>query len=379
MHPLTPLLPAEITACVEILKAGFPLPLGGDFHFKAITLQEPTKASLLAWNSDDGPLPLREAYACYYIRHTCNFYEAVVDLTHGQLVRNDRIKPGFHGPADGPEILAMEKVALADAAVQAELAKLCLPEGSVVVSDPWIYGADGATDQRRQFQCFLYLRPPGAGPDSNHYAFPLSISPVVDVETLRVVRIDHLPTGTDATPTLPKPYTLPPPSEYTPEHQTLRTDLKPLHVVQPEGASFTVEEEMSGSGGAVIEWQKWRFRTGFNHREGIVLYNITYDGRDIAWRIALSDMSIPYADPRPPYHKKQAFDLGDAVSYPFIISHSEANGGIGRRSHGKQPQAGLRLSRRDPLPLFAPSHGHRRGPPDAKRDVHPRSRRRHRV
>jgi primary-amine oxidase len=317
MHPLTPLLPDEITDCCAILKAGFPLPAGGDFHFKAITLHEPTKASLLAWHSSDGPLPPREAYISYYIRHTSNFYEAVVDLSQGRLVRNERIKAGFHGPADGPEIVAMEKVALADAEVQAELAKLCLPEGSVVVSDPWIYGADGETDERRQFQCFLYLQSPGGGPDSNHYAFPLSISPVVDVETMKVVRIDHLPTGADATPTPPKPYVnIPPASEYTPEHQTLRTDLKPLHVVQPEGASFTVTEEVPGSGAAVIEWQKWRLRTGFNHREGMVLYNITYDGRDIAWRVALSDMSIPYADPRAPYHKKQAFDLGDAVSPP---------------------------------------------------------------
>jgi primary-amine oxidase len=317
MHPLTPLLPDEIATCCAILKSNFSVPAGKEFQFKAITLQEPTKASLLAW-LDGGAKPVREGYLCYYIKHTDNFYEAIVDLASKRLVRNVRIKEGYHGPADGPEIVAMEQVALADPGVQAEIKKLCLPEGSVVVSDPWIYGSDGLTDQKRQFQCFLYLQSPHGekNPDSNHYAFPLSISPVVDVETMQVVRIDHLPTGTDFTPTPPKPYKVPPPSEYTPEHQTLRTDLKPLHVVQPEGASFVVTEEMKDSGAAVIEWQKWKLQTGFNHREGMVLYNVAYDGRDIAWRIALSDMSIPYADPRSPYHKKQAFDLGDAVSRP---------------------------------------------------------------
>lgn len=316
MHPLNPLLPDEITACCAILRAGFPLPEGNEFQFKAITLHEPAKADLLAWNegAGPGPLPAREGYLCYYIRHTDKFYEAIVDLGSSRLVSNTRIKEGFHGPADGPEIVAMEKVALADRGVQEEIEKLCLPEGSVVVSDPWIYGSDGVADSRRQFQCYLYLRPPHNrnDQDSNHYAFPLPISPVVDVETMKVVRIDHLPTGTDSTPTPPKPYQVPPPSEYTPEYQSLRTDLKPLRVVQPEGASFTVTEEVRDSGGAVIEWQKWRLRTGFNHREGMVLYNISYDGRDVVWRIALSDMSIPYADPRFPYHKKQAFDLGDA-------------------------------------------------------------------
>ena len=34
----------------------------------------------------------------------------------------------------------MEKAALADEGVQAEIAKLQLPEGTVVISDPWIYG-----------------------------------------------------------------------------------------------------------------------------------------------------------------------------------------------------------------------------------------------
>lgn len=182
-------------------------------------------------------------------------------------------------------------------------------------------GSDGVDDARRQYQCFLYIQDPNSrNPDSNHYAFPLSISPVVDVQTMKVTRIENLPTGADATPTLPKPYRIPPPAEYTPEDQpSLRTDLKPLQVVQPEGASFRILEEYAG--GAIVEWQKWRFRVGFNHREGMVLYNVTYDGRSLFWRVSLSDMNIPYADPRNPYHKKSAFDLGDAVSL-VMVCHS---------------------------------------------------------
>jgi len=40
------------------------------------------------------------------------------------------------------EIVAIEKAALEDEGVKAELAKLKLPEGTVVISDPWIYGKD---------------------------------------------------------------------------------------------------------------------------------------------------------------------------------------------------------------------------------------------
>jgi primary-amine oxidase len=89
-------------------------------------------------------------------------------------------------------------------------------------------------------------------------------------------------------------------------------------VVQPEGASFQILDEQLGGG--VVEWQKWRFRVGFNHREGMVLYNVTYDGRSLFWRVSLSDMNIPYGDPRPPYHKKAAFDLGDVVRTFFPLA-----------------------------------------------------------
>lgn len=109
--------------------------------------------------------------------------------------------------------------------------------------------------------------------DSNHYALPLPISPVVDVESEKVIRIDHLPTGADDTTKETRPYQIRPPNEYISECQDLRTDLKPLNVVQPEGTSFKVTK--AGETGEIIKWQKWSFRTGFNWREGMVLYDVS--------------------------------------------------------------------------------------------------------
>ncbi len=43
-----------------------------------------------------------------------------------------------------------------------------------------------------------------------------------------------------------------------------------------------------------------------------MLYDVHYDNRPLFYRLSLSDMSIPYADPRHPFHRKAAFDLGDA-------------------------------------------------------------------
>lgn len=55
----------------------------------------------------------------------------------------------------------------------------------------------------------------------------------------------------------------------------------------------------------------------FNGREGLVLYNINYNDngkvRPIMYRAALSEMWIPYGDPRPPYHRK-AVRFSNAVN-----------------------------------------------------------------
>lgn len=53
---------------------------------------------------------------------------------------NVRLGANVHGAGDGAEIIEIEKIVLEDAGVQEELAKLKLPEGTVVVCDPWIYG-----------------------------------------------------------------------------------------------------------------------------------------------------------------------------------------------------------------------------------------------
>jgi primary-amine oxidase len=178
-------------------------------------------------------------------------------------------------------------------------------------------GSDGIKteqffDDQRVMQCYLYMRDPNnsSEPDSCHYAFPLPISPVVDTVTMKVIRIDVVATGLDEKVKPLAPWKPVGPNEYIPEANTLRTDLKPLRVVQPEGASFTVEKysEM----GETIKWQKWDVKVGFNQREGMVLYDVHYDGRPLFYRLSLSDMAIPYGDPRHPFHRKQAFDLGDA-------------------------------------------------------------------
>jgi primary-amine oxidase len=64
----------------------------------------------------------------------------VVNITTGSVEVNVKLGPFQHANGDGEEIIAVEKALLSHPDVQAEIAKLKLPPGSVVVSDPWIYG-----------------------------------------------------------------------------------------------------------------------------------------------------------------------------------------------------------------------------------------------
>ncbi|CAN9417285.1 unnamed protein product [Alternaria sp. RS040] len=318
-HPLSALSAPELRNAAAIIKASWPAHT--DLHFKVVTLQEPPKAEVLKYleaEHSGKPVPSisRKAFVNYYIRNTSKFHEAVVDLTSGRVDSNILLGPFVHANGDGDEIVEIEKLVLTDEKVQAEIAKLELPEGTVVISDPWIYGSDGVGDEDRLYQCFLYLRDPmnSSEADSNHYAMPLPISPVVSTESMRVIRVDLLPTGADNTIKSVEKYKIQPPNEYIPEAQTLRTDLKPLNVIQPEGASFQVEQQGTSS---VISWQKWNFRVGFNQREGMVLYDVRYDNRSLFYRLSLSDMNIP------------ADNKGGVVEMPNVVCVHEQDAGIG--------------------------------------------------
>lgn len=309
IHPLDPLNADEISAAVAALRAAYPPE--SPIHFKAVTLDEPPKALLVPYLEAEhkgSPLPIvpRTAYVLYLLQNTHKTFEAIVDLGTGKLVSNAEIPADCHAAADTSELVTIEEIVLSSPEVKKELERLNLPAGAVVACDPWTYGSDGDDDQTRKWQCYMYLRDPSHNhPESNHYAIPLDFSPRIDDATKKVDKIIRLPLF-DSFDTTPRTdYQVPKGNEY--HHDltgTPRTGLKPYNVVQPEGPSYAID-------GNVVEWQKWRFRVGFNYREGLTLHDIRYDGRSVFYRLSLSDMFVPYADPRPPYHRKSAFDFGD--------------------------------------------------------------------
>ena len=52
-------------------------------------------------------------------------------------------------------------------------------------------------------------------------------------------------------------------------------------------------------------------RVGFTPREGLVLHELSYDGRPIIYRASLAEMFVPYGDPAPTHRFKNVFDQGE--------------------------------------------------------------------
>ncbi len=164
--------------------------------------------------------------------------------------------------------------------------------------DPWSAGNFGleAETGRRLSRALTWVR---SRPDDNGYARPVeNVITVVDLHAMEVIAVEDFGV-------VPLP---PEEANYSAETVGARTDLKPIEIHQPEGASFAVD-------GHDVRWQKWHFRVGFTPREGLVLHTISYadQGRErpIIYRASLADMLVPYGDPRPAYFRRNAFDVGE--------------------------------------------------------------------
>lgn len=139
-------------------------------------------------------------------------------------------------------------------------------------------------------------------PDANYYAYPLSLCVEMSA-TLHVRKVFHL--TPDSLPHAFDPLKIHSGSEYHPNLTSPpRNTTTPLHISQPRGPSFTLNSHH-------LTFESWTLRLGFNYREGLTLHDVRFADRSLFYRLSLAEMFVPYADPRPPYPRKAAFDLGN--------------------------------------------------------------------
>ncbi|KAI0011419.1 copper amine oxidase [Xylariaceae sp. FL0662B] len=323
-HPLRPLSPDELLKARDVVIKEH----GGDgiaLWFRSGYLDEPSKADLtrflVAEHEGRSPevLPPRRAKFLYDVIKDGKFQltETIVDVGASAVQSTKTFPAHCQTSYTAQEFAIFHDACVNSDMFKAALDEFILPENFTITIDPWPYGGlDPDEDIPRTLQGLVYARDASKNNlDSNHYSYPVPIIPVMDVASRKLVRIDRLATGgigdsLYAESRIGKPKKLfehSKPAEYVPEllDRPLRTDLKPINVTQPEGASFKVHADN------LVEWQKWRFRVGFTPREGAVLHDVCYENRPVLYRLSFSEMTVPYGDPRPTYQRKQAFDFGD--------------------------------------------------------------------
>ena len=290
-HPLDPLSREEISRAAGILKDG---PAAAEsFRFISIELREPAKEDLR-----NGVPVTRQADAVLVDRAQGRSYTAVVDLESGIVSAWTPLAANVQPPFMLDEFAECEQACRVNPEVIAALAARGITEMDLVCFEPWSVGYFGEDSEgRRLMRALVFVRDE---PEDSPYAHPIeNFIVIVDLNSGDVVQLQDdraIPVPSAAGNYLPK---------YVGE---ARTDLKPISITQPEGASFTVT-------GNHVRWADWSFRVGFTPREGLVLHQLRFRDkgveRPVINRASLSEMVVPYGDTAPVQAKKNAFDSGE--------------------------------------------------------------------
>jgi primary-amine oxidase len=296
-HPLDPLTAEEIRRATHLFRTLTDAP--ASTRFALILLDEPTRAEQRAHAA--GQEVDRRVRVVTVDRAGGRSLDATLSLTAGTLLRQSTVDPRTQGqpPVLVEEFDFVEQLVKADPTWRAAVERRGISDIDLVQVDPVSSGRFDHPQEEglRLIRAVAYARD---DEQDNAYAHPIDgLVAVVDLTNSRVLEVvdDEV---------------LPVPRECANFHDDAtrerRTGLKPLDVVQSEGPSFAVD-------GWKVDWQNWSFRLSMNPREGLVLHQVSYqdgdEGRPILNRAAVSEMVVPYGDPRPAHFWRSAFDAGE--------------------------------------------------------------------
>ena len=230
MHPLDPLSADEITAVAETLRRE--QQLTDRWRFASIELREPSKETVKAFTPGD-PIT-REAVVIGWDRDDGAVYKARVTLEPPAVTSWER-------QTEGQPNMTVDEFNECDAALRKDprvieaLAQRGITDLDRVLIDTWAYGAHLVPEQHRGGRIgwadVWYRKSPGASP----YANPVTgLHFVVDLNRMELLEVED-------THRVDEPDTM---GEYVPElvpDLKPRPDIKPLHITQPEGPSFTLD------------------------------------------------------------------------------------------------------------------------------------------
>lgn len=302
-HPVDPLAPEEIDKAREILAKE--VSIADQTRFIEIVLNEPEKKKLIAYEEDGIPVE-REAKIVVRDKAKKETYEGIISLDD-EVIKEWENLPDAQPRMIGEEFVEAEEIIKGNEAFREAVTKRGADPDLAIVT-AWSAGYDFVPEDidrnRRLAHGVAWVKASEDERGANAYNRPLSgIHPWVDLDEKEVVKV--VDTGVINPDVVNNMETY----HYRAENRDLREDLTPYNVVQPDGPSWEVD-------GREISWQKWNLRVGFNHREGLVLHDVGYEGengevRSILNRASFPEVATPYNDPDPNHYWKTPFDVGE--------------------------------------------------------------------
>jgi primary-amine oxidase len=307
-HPLDPLNNNEIVETVEVLRAAGKTTENS--RYSLITLREPPKEEVLAFRAGN-PFP-RKSFAVVYERAKNQTFEAVVDLTKASLESWKHI-PGVQPSFLEEDAEILQRAVRADPRFREIMRRHGVTDLAQVGIGDWPAGYfgdpqdNGVRFRRADFSYHDWKTLEARKIENVSADVDLNAGKVIRWFDGEVIPIPAEDAGVEGVPASPD-----------------RTAPKPLVISQPAGASFEVRDHE-------VRWQNWRFRFGFNAREGLILYTVGYEDhgrvRSILYRGTCSEMVVPYGDPGVNWYYKNAFDSGED-SFGRYASPLESNNDV---------------------------------------------------
>jgi primary-amine oxidase len=292
-HPLDALDADEIRAAVSVVRESGRV--DETALFAMVALDEPSRDAVAAHRPGD-PVE-RRVRLIVLPGPEAAVVEVVVSLASGQILEwtpRQGVRPALLFDDSYRAILALRD----NPEWQEAMRRRGITDLEKVQIDPWPTGNFGnpLEEGRRIARCLSYYR---QEPSDNGYARPVEgVLATVDAargEVLEVVDFGVVPLPSGRGSYLPE------------DNKPLRSDLRPLEIVQPDGPSFNLD-------GNLLTWQHWSLRVSMEPLEGLVLRSIGYDDgglRPILHRASICEMVVPYGDPGPMHGWKNAFDVGE--------------------------------------------------------------------
>ncbi|MEV4974760.1 primary-amine oxidase [Streptomyces scopuliridis] len=300
-HPLSALTADEIITVRSILdRAGV---LSASSRFAYVGLEEPTKDELLAYR--DGDVLDRRARILLHDTAGAPGQDLVVSLSRQDTITRRTLDAERDGqlPVLEEEFNVVEEILAQDARWLAALESRDLDVAHVRVAplSAGVYADEYPEEAgRRILRGLAFVQ----DHDTDHaWGHPVDgLVGYVDVVSRtvdRVVDVGAVPIP-DVNANFHDPAVTGP----------ARTTQKPIEITQPEGPSFTLQDNL-------LTWENWSLRIGFDAREGLVLHQLAFHDRDkgadrpIIHRASISEMVVPYADPSPIRSWQNYFDTGE--------------------------------------------------------------------